>query len=73
VVDLIAEAERNLSSIAKDLEQLIRAGASGDLDIGLTLNVRNGSTLSLALTPSFLEVLGRCGIGLVVSVYPSAD
>jgi hypothetical protein len=37
------------------------------------LNVRNGSSLSLALSPSLLELLGRCGIKLVVSVYPSAD
>jgi hypothetical protein len=73
VAELLAEAERNLSSIAEDLEQLIRSGASGELDIGLMLNVRNGSSLSLALSPSLLELLGRCGIKLVVSVYPSAD
>jgi hypothetical protein len=73
LAELLAEAERNLTPIADDLEKLMAAGASGDLDIGLMLNVGDGSTLSLALAPSLVELLGRCAIGLVVSIYPSSD
>ena len=55
------------------LEALAMEGASGIVDIGLTVGTSDQFTASVVLSPTELALLNRLGLGLSVSAYPASD
>ena len=60
-----------LQPIASRLAELVDGGATAEIDLGLM--VQADAPLSVEISPSYLQVLERCKIGIRVSAYPSSD
>lgn len=71
VQDGIREAADVFQEMSPRVRELIRDGASADVDFGLFVGAME--MCSIAVPASFLAMLSESGVGLVVSAYPVDD
>jgi hypothetical protein len=68
---VVPEAVDALRSIAPQVSELIRRGASGEVDFEMF--VAPDEPMSIVLEPTVLQTISEVGVGIVVSAYPVAQ